>query len=64
MPNSKDRLFVLVEVDDDNVSLGAVHTLIEGIGGKVVDSVSAEPEVLVSEGMPTIAWIDNLYSVG
>lgn len=63
MPN-KDRLFMLVEIADDNLNRGAVHTLIEGIGGKIVDEISAEPEVLVSEGTPTIQWMKNLYSMG
>jgi len=50
------KTFILVEVSDNAPARALVENLMDEMGGKVVDMISADADVMLSEGMPLIKW--------
>lgn len=54
-----DTTFILVAVADNEPARALVENLMEGMGGKVVDMVSAESDVVEIQGYPAIKWDED-----
>ena len=57
--NMKDKTFILVEVSDNEPARALVENLMDEMGGKVVDMVTAVDGVVAALGTPTIKWSDD-----
>ena len=55
----KDKTFILVEVSDNEPARALVENLMDEMGGKVVDMVTAVDGVVAALGTPTIKWSDD-----
>jgi len=50
------KTFILVEVSDNAPARALVENLMDEMGGKVVDMISADADVMLTEGTPLIKW--------
>jgi hypothetical protein len=52
----ENKAYILVEVSDNKASYALVENLMVEVGGKVVDLIIAEPDVIEQLGTPIITW--------